>query len=76
MAGFGCSLRHRLNGVPSPSRQATQPSFVELIPQPAALEEFVIEFESAGRAKLRIQWKTATPPDWSSLLRAWQQSNG
>jgi hypothetical protein len=48
---------------------------VELIaPHPATLEEWVIEFESAGGGKMRIQWKTAAPPDWTNLLRAWRDA--
>ncbi len=47
--------------------------FVELIPpacaQPA---EYVIEFECSGGSKMRIQWKSTTPPDWTSLLHAWR----
>ena len=26
--------------------------------------------------KMRIQWKSNTPPDWSSLLRAWREMEG
>jgi hypothetical protein len=70
-------LKERLGGVPSSRRKAAQPAFVELITPPTAkLEEFVIEFESGSRGKLRIQWKTTAPPDWSSLLRAWRETDG
>jgi hypothetical protein len=64
-------LKKRLGGVPDARRKKTKPAFVELItPHPATLEECVIEFESAGGSKIRIQWKAATPPDWANLLRA------
>jgi hypothetical protein len=50
-----------------------QPEFVELIAAaPPANPGCVIEFESAGGSKMRIHWKTAAPPDWKSLLRAWR----
>jgi hypothetical protein len=70
-------LKKRLGGVPAVRRKATKPAFVELIaPHSAPLEECVIEFESSGGAKMRIQWKAAAPPDWASLLRAWRESEG
>jgi hypothetical protein len=70
-------LKKRLGGVPSLRRKTTKPTFVELItPHPATLEECVIEFESAGGGKMRIQWKAATPPDWASLLRTWRETQG
>ena len=48
--------------------------FVELMaPGRAQFQECVIEFESSG-SKMRIQWKTTTPPDWASLLRAWRDA--
>jgi hypothetical protein len=43
---------------------------------PAELQECVIEFESAGQAKMRIQWKSTVPPDWKGLLRAWREVEG
>lgn len=55
---------------PHPSPQA---SFVELRPIPGVVHECNLEFESAGRAKLRIQWKSMVPPDWAGLLRAWRE---
>ena len=58
-------------------RKATKPAFVELVaPQATALEECVIEFESASGGKMRIQWKASAPPDWVSLLRAWRETEG
>jgi hypothetical protein len=68
-------LKKRLGGVPRLRRKATKPAFVELIaPDHAQLEECVIELESSGGSKMRIQWKTAAPPDWTSLLRAWRNA--
>jgi hypothetical protein len=48
---------------------------VELVaPFRAQLEECVIEFESSGGSKMRIQWKATAPPDWAALLRAWRET--
>ena len=70
-------LKQRLDGIPSRSRKPAKPAFVELIGSGvAALPECVIEFESAGGGKMRVQWKAAVPPDWSSLLRAWHETQG
>jgi hypothetical protein len=66
-------LKKRLAAVPSLRRKTSKPAFVELIaPHPATLEECMIELESSGGNKMRIQWKTSAPPDWTSLLRAWR----
>src|SRR3954470_2562786 len=68
-------LKKRLGGVSTRRRKANTPAFVELIgPNRAQLEECVIDFESSGGSKMRIQWKTAAPPDWASLLRAWRDA--
>jgi hypothetical protein len=69
-------LKKRLGEVPSPhTRKAVPPAFVELVAaQPAAFEACIIEFESARGVKMRIHWRTATPPDWANLLRAWRES--
>ena len=68
-------LKKRLGGASTRRRKATKPAFVELIgPNRAQLEECVIDFESSGGNKMRIQWKTAAPPDWASLLRAWRDA--
>jgi hypothetical protein len=71
-------LKKRLEETPSVQqkiRKQPKPTFVELIsPVPAPLDECVIEVESATGSKMRIRWKSNTPPDWSSLLRAWQDS--
>jgi hypothetical protein len=68
-------LKKRLGGAPSVRRKTTKPAFVELIAsgrmQP---DECVIEFESSGGSKMRIQWKTTASPDWTSLLRAWRDA--
>ena len=45
-------------GSPTLRRKASKPAFVELVaPARAQLEERVIEFESPGGSKMRIQWK-------------------
>jgi len=55
-------------------RKKAQPKFIELIGTArASVDEYVIEFESARGPKLRIHCKTATPPDWAALLRAWRR---
>ena len=68
-------LKKRLGGVSRLRRKASKPAFVELIaPQVARLQECVIEFEPVRGGKVRIQWKAAAPPDWTSLLRAWREA--
>jgi len=68
-------LKQRLDGVRNHQRKAPRPAFVELVaPRSAALDGCVIEFESCGGAKMRIQWKAGEPPDWASLLRAWRDA--
>ena len=68
-------LKQRLGGPPTRHRKTPRPAFVELIaPRSAALEDCVIEFESASGGKMRIQWKASAPPDWVSLLRAWRDA--
>ena len=68
-------LKKRLGEVPSHSRKAVRPAFVEVVAaQPAALEACIIEFESARGAKMRIHWKATTPPDWANLLHAWRET--
>jgi len=58
-------------------RKTTKPAFVELIePKPAQLHEFVIEIEASRGPKMRIQWRTGAPPDWTALLRAWREVEG
>jgi|SRR5579863_9353188 len=67
-------LKKRLGGPPTRRRKkATEATFIELIPPGRAqIEECVIELESSGGNKMRIQWKTTAPPDLPSLLRAWR----
>jgi len=70
-------LKKRLGEPSSHRRKTPRAAFVELITRPAvALEECVIEFESSRGAKMRIQWKASAPPDWTSLLRAWRETEG
>ena len=60
-----------------PSPKPALPAFVELVAPPhAPLEECVVEFESSGGSKMRIQWKATAPPDWTSLLQAWRETIG
>jgi hypothetical protein len=67
-------LKKRVGGSTRRQRKQAQPRFVELItPRPPNLDECTIEFESVGGAKMRIQWRSAAPPDWAGLLRAWRQ---
>ena len=69
-------LKKQLGGVPTRRRRrATKPAFVELIaPGCTTPEEYGIEFESCGGNKMRIQWKSTAPPDWTNLLRAWRDA--
>ena len=70
-------LKQRLGGMPSQPRKQNKAAFVELIGNgTAVLPECVIEFESPGGGKMRIQWKAAVPPDWTGLLRAWRETQG
>jgi hypothetical protein len=66
-------LKQRLGGSSSRRRKKAKPAFVELIaPKPTNVHELVLEIESLHGPKMRIQWRTATPPDWAALLRAWR----
>ncbi len=65
-------LKKRLTAAPSLRRKRSKPTFVELLAPHPPLEECAIELESSGGSKMRIQWKTTAPPDWTSLLRAWR----
>jgi hypothetical protein len=68
-------LKQRLGGTARRPPKGNKPAFIELSGRPsAALPECVIEFESARGGKMRIQWKSAVPPDWTSLLRAWRET--
>jgi hypothetical protein len=68
-------LKQRLSGA-APQRKSSRPAFVELVrPQPAEMAGCVIEFESAQGAKMRAQWRSSVPPDWTNLLRAWRDGD-
>jgi hypothetical protein len=70
-------LKERLGESSGRRRKTTKPAFVELIaPKLTNLHEFVIEIEASHGAKIRIQWRTAAPPDWTALLRAWRAVEG
>jgi len=69
-------LKKRLDESVDPRLKPPQAAFVELMSHPAGLQECVIEFESAGQAKMRIQWKSSVPPDWKELLHAWREVEG
>ena len=69
-------LKKRLGESAGPHSRPPQASFVELRPFPTVVHECNLEFESAGRAKLRIQWKSTVAPDWAGLLRAWGEVEG
>jgi hypothetical protein len=69
-------LKKRLGVTPNGRRNTAKPAFLELMTPSMVLPECVIEFESATGAKMRIQWKASTPPDWASLLRAWRETAG
>ena len=68
-------LKRRLGGTVGNRPKKARSAFVELVAAaPSRPEECVIELESCGGSKTRIQWKTAGPPDWTSLLRAWRDA--
>jgi len=69
-------LKKQLGGPPSRrQKKETKTAFIELIPPGRTqIEECVIELESSGGNKMRIQWKTTAPPDWTNLLRAWRDA--
>lgn len=69
------ALKRRVSGSLSRPGKPAQAAFLELSGSGTAkLEECVIEFESLSGTKMRIQWKASTPPDWSTLLRAWRDA--
>ena len=70
-------LKKQLGGPPTRrQRRAIKPAFVEFItPDRTTPEEYVIEFESSGGSKMRIQWKSTVQPDWTNLLRAWRDAD-
>ena len=74
-------LKQRLDRMTPTVRMQKTPAtkaatFVELLAPPAVTnrDTCVIEFESARGSKLRIHWPASVPPDWPSLLRAWQEA--
>jgi hypothetical protein len=67
-------LKQRLPGA-APQRKSPRPAFVELVRPPSELEGCIIEFESAQGAKMRVQWRSSVPPDWTNLLRAWRDGD-
>jgi hypothetical protein len=68
-------LKQRLSGA-GQRQESSGPAFVELVrPHPAEMEECVIEFESAQGGKMRVRWRSNTPPDWTNLLRAWRDGD-
>lgn len=70
-------LKKRLGDTPNRRRKASKAAFVELIAPPSTPPpECVIEFESGSGAKMRVQWRASSAPDWSSLLRAWRETLG
>jgi hypothetical protein len=69
------ALKRRLSGASSPHQEPSSASFVELVGG-AGADEYVIEFESSPQVRMRVQWKSATGPDWAVLLRAWREVMG
>jgi hypothetical protein len=68
-------LKKRLDGAPGIEQKPTARAFVELIAShPAAVPEYLVEFESSIGSKMRIQWKGSATPDWAGLLRAWREA--
>ena len=70
-------LKKRLGKLSQPPhrRRAAAPAFLEVVAaEPATQEACLIEFESPRGAKMRIHWKTTTPPDWTNLLHAWRET--
>ena len=71
-------LKKRLGGMGGKAGRSKQEkpaaSFVELFPRPAQPEECIIEMETAGGSRMRVQWKSGQAPDWTGLLRAWREN--
>jgi len=68
-------LKRRLGGTSGIRRRKSKPAFLELVAGSASRPEgCLIELESSGGSKMRIQWKTVGAPDWTSLLRAWRDA--
>jgi len=64
-------LKKRMGGPGGISRlrgKASQAAFIELIaPHAATLQRMRHRVRAFGGGKVRIQWKAAAPPDWTSL---------
>ena len=66
----------RMAEAANPSPQPTAPTaFLEVMPEGIGAPDCLIELEGP-RGKMRIQWKATVPPDWTSLLRAWRETQG
>ncbi|HEY1499128.1 MAG TPA: hypothetical protein VGF88_06090 [Acidobacteriaceae bacterium] len=71
------ALKKRMGTVGEPHRDQSPTSFVELIGATGTVaDEYVIEFESSPQPRMRVQWKSATAPDWAALLRVWREVAG
>lgn len=71
------ALKKRMGAVVEPHRDQSPAGFVELIgATDGVADEYVIEFESSPQPRMRVQWKSATAPDWAALLRAWREVAG
>ncbi|HKR28084.1 MAG TPA: hypothetical protein VJS11_11540 [Acidobacteriaceae bacterium] len=71
------ALKKRMGRNGAERREPSPAGFVELIGATSAVaDEYVIEFESSPQARMRVQWKSATAPDWAALLRAWREVTG
>jgi hypothetical protein len=70
------TLKRHVHGCSVPSRpgrkKGATAKFVELIGPQGRVDEYVIEFESAHGAKLRVHCNTGIAPDWAALLDAWR----
>lgn len=70
-------LKRRLGGADKPRRKAARPAFVELIaPRQGTVEGYEVEFASESGGKMWVRWKATVAPDWTSLLRAWRETQG
>jgi hypothetical protein len=69
-------LKKRMGGESAARRRnRSQPRFIELIGTARERgDEYVVEFESSHGAKMRVHCKTASPPTWAVLLRAWRRA--
>jgi hypothetical protein len=71
------ALKKRMGAVMEPHRDQLPTSFVELMGATGAVaDEYVIELEGSAQPRMRVQWKSATAPDWAALLRAWREVAG